>query len=242
MPPTLNEKRRRQVYFQICNMKDKFNESVARMLPGAPTLDGSSDKLGVRWANEREAAALERRSVSGDAVRAAARRRVAGLAVGVARGRSACDPRRVWEDSQQRYSIVLGSFDLTAEVVRDRVLAMGGCGTPRGDAEDIRVAPRSRKVLELALREAIVLGFSAAGTEHILLALIREHECVAAGILRALVPDADREIRNAVIRTLSDTQPHMLRTQPVPSKPPHETSHGSSAPTVRPQQPVYGTG
>lgn len=111
---------------------------------------------------------------------------------------------------------VLRSFDVTAEVVRVRVLAMGAPGRPTSAAKDITVAPRSRKVLKHALREAIVLGFSAAGTEHMLLALIREHECVAAGILRALVPDADPEIRNAVIRTLSDTQPHMLRTQAVP--------------------------
>jgi len=40
--------------------------------------------------------------------------------------------------------------------------------------------------------------------------LIREDECVAAGILRHLVPDADPEIRNAVIRALSDTHPHTL--------------------------------
>lgn len=86
---------------------------------------------------------------------------------------------------------VLGSFDATADMVRDHVPAMGGCARQGGAAEDISVAPRSRKVLEFALRGAIVLGFSAAGTEEILLALIREHECVAAGILRALVPDAD---------------------------------------------------
>jgi hypothetical protein len=38
-PATLNEKQRRQVYFPICNMKDKFNESLARMLPGARRAD-----------------------------------------------------------------------------------------------------------------------------------------------------------------------------------------------------------
>jgi ATP-dependent Clp protease ATP-binding subunit ClpC len=113
-------------------------------------------------------------------------------------------------------SRVLGSFDVTAELVRNQLLAMGTASTPRGAVEDITVTPRARRVLELALREAIVLGFSAAGTEHILLALIREHECVAAGILRAFVPNAAPEIRYAVIRALSDTQPHMLRTQAVP--------------------------
>jgi ATP-dependent Clp protease ATP-binding subunit ClpC len=86
---------------------------------------------------------------------------------------------------------VLGSFNVAAQPVRDQVLQMGGCGEPEDAAEDISVTPRSHKVLELALREAIILGFSVAGTEHILLALVREDECVAAGILRDFVPDAD---------------------------------------------------
>jgi ATP-dependent Clp protease ATP-binding subunit ClpC len=111
---------------------------------------------------------------------------------------------------------VLGSLDVTAEAVRNQVLQMGAPGKRAGPAEDITVVPRSRKVLELALREAIILDFSAAGMEHILLAISREAECVAAGILRRLVSAADHEIRNAVIRALSDTHPQTLRTQPVP--------------------------
>lgn len=53
---------------------------------------------------------------------------------------------------------VLGSFNVAAQPVRDQVLQMGGCGEPEGAAEDISVTPRSHKVLELALREAIILG------------------------------------------------------------------------------------
>jgi ATP-dependent Clp protease ATP-binding subunit ClpC len=111
---------------------------------------------------------------------------------------------------------VLGALGVTIDAVRADMLRMGASSEPAGAVEDVTVTPRSRRVLELALREAIVLGFSAAGTEHILLALVREDECVAAGILRQLVPDADPEIRNAVIRVLADTYPNTLRTQPVP--------------------------
>jgi ATP-dependent Clp protease ATP-binding subunit ClpC len=111
---------------------------------------------------------------------------------------------------------VLGSVGVTVDAVGDHVLRMGAPSEPVGVVEDVTVTPRSRKVLELALREAIVLGFSAAGTEHVLLALVREDECVAAGILRQMVTDADPEIRNAVIRVLADAYPDTLRTQPVP--------------------------
>lgn len=43
--------------------------------------------------------------------------------------------------------------------------------------------PRSKKVLELSLREAIALKHNHIGTEHILLGLIREGEGLAAKIL-----------------------------------------------------------
>ena len=45
--------------------------------------------------------------------------------------------------------------------------------------------PRAKKVLELALREALQLGHNYIGTEHILLGLVREGEGVAAQVLVA---------------------------------------------------------
>ena len=69
-------------------------------------------------------------------------------------------------------------------------------------AGQIPFTPRAKKVLELALREALSLGHNYIGTQHILLGLVRENEGVAARIL--LDFDADSEkIRNEVIRMLS---------------------------------------
>jgi ATP-dependent Clp protease ATP-binding subunit ClpC len=51
--------------------------------------------------------------------------------------------------------------------------------------------PRAKKVLELALREALSLGDKYNDTEHSLLGIVRENEGVAARILRDL--DADSE-------------------------------------------------
>ena len=53
----------------------------------------------------------------------------------------------------------------------------------------IPFTPRAKKVLELGLREALQLGHNYIGTEHILLALIREGEGVAAQILVKLGAD-----------------------------------------------------
>src|SRR5207247_483863 len=62
--------------------------------------------------------------------------------------------------------------------------------------------PRAKKVLELALREALSLGHNYIGTEHILLGLVRENEGVAARILLDFDADAEK-IRNEIIRMLS---------------------------------------
>ena len=43
-------------------------------------------------------------------------------------------------------------------------------------SRQIPFTPRAKKVLELALREALSLGHSYIGTEHILLGLVRENE------------------------------------------------------------------
>jgi ATP-dependent Clp protease ATP-binding subunit ClpC len=96
---------------------------------------------------------------------------------------------------------VLESLDITVERVRAQVVRIVGSGEEVTPGQ-IPFTPRAKKVLELALREALSLGHNYIGTEHILLGLVRENEGVAARIL--LDFDADSEkIRNEVIRMLS---------------------------------------
>jgi ATP-dependent Clp protease ATP-binding subunit ClpC len=96
---------------------------------------------------------------------------------------------------------VLDSFDITVEEVRAQVARIVG----QGDevvAGQIPFTPRSKKILELSLREALELGHNYIGTEHLLLGLLRENEGVAVQILRDLgaVPTA---IRDEILRMLS---------------------------------------
>src|SRR6202012_1770427 len=96
---------------------------------------------------------------------------------------------------------VLESLDITVERVRSQVVRIVGSGE-EGNSGQVPFTPRAKKVLELALREALSLGHNYIGTEHILLGLVRENGGVAARIL--LDFDADSEkIRNEVIRMLS---------------------------------------
>jgi ATP-dependent Clp protease ATP-binding subunit ClpA len=82
------------------------------------------------------------------------------------------------------------------------IIGQGG-SSPSGH---IPFTPRAKKVLELALREAIQFGHNYIGTEHILLGLIREGEGVASQVLTRLGADADR-VRQKVVQLLSGAQP-----------------------------------
>ncbi len=92
---------------------------------------------------------------------------------------------------------VLETLEVSVEEVRAAVVRIVGSGeeSPQGQ---IPFTPRAKKVLELALREALSLGHNYIGTEHILLGLIREDEGVAARILLDLDAEPDK-IRNEVM-------------------------------------------
>jgi ATP-dependent Clp protease ATP-binding subunit ClpC len=75
--------------------------------------------------------------------------------------------------------------------VRSDVEQIIGRGTEAPPGH-IPFTPRSKKVLELALREALQLGHNYIGTEHILLGLVREGEGVAAQVLVRRGADLDR--------------------------------------------------
>src|SRR5918995_1691022 len=70
---------------------------------------------------------------------------------------------------------VLESLDITVERVRAQVVRIVGSGEEVTSGQ-IPFTPRAKKVLELALREALSLGHNYIGTEHILLGLVRENE------------------------------------------------------------------
>ena len=96
---------------------------------------------------------------------------------------------------------VLGGLGLNVEKVRSAVVAIVGSGTEVSSGQ-IPFMPRAKKVLELALREALSLSHNYIGTEHILLGLVRENEGVAARILLDVGADSET-VRKEVIHTLA---------------------------------------
>jgi ATP-dependent Clp protease ATP-binding subunit ClpC len=98
----------------------------------------------------------------------------------------------------------LESMGISLEAVREKVEeTIGMAGTaPSGSPP---FTPRAKKVLELSLREALQLGHSYIGTEHMLLGLVREGEGVAAQVLVSLGADLGR-VRQQVIQLMSGYQ------------------------------------
>lgn len=59
-------------------------------------------------------------------------------------------------------------------------------GQPGEEAGDLPITPRAKKVLNLAFDEARLQGVNYVGTEHLLLAILREEESVAAQVLTVM--------------------------------------------------------
>jgi ATP-dependent Clp protease ATP-binding subunit ClpA len=95
---------------------------------------------------------------------------------------------------------VLTDLGLTVERARGQVVRVVGSGQDVTSGQ-IPFRPRAKKVMEMALREALSLGHDYIDTEHLLLALVREGEGVGARIL--LDFDGEPEKIRQAVRVLS---------------------------------------
>jgi ATP-dependent Clp protease ATP-binding subunit ClpC len=122
---------------------------------------------------------------------------------------------------------VLESLEITVSGVRAEVAQIVG---PGGEvaAGQIPFTPRAKKVLDLALREALSLGHNWIGTEHVLLGLARENDGVAMQILldHGVTPD---RIRDEVVRTLGGPPAPGVSPPPVPWPRPGKPRRGRRA-------------
>jgi hypothetical protein len=100
-------------------------------------------------------------------------------------------------------AIALTELGISLEGVRTEVVEIVGRGD-EAPAPHIPFTPRAKKVLELALREALQLSHNYIGTEHILLGLIREGEGVGAQVLVKVGASLD-QVRQQVVLLLART-------------------------------------
>ncbi len=79
------------------------------------------------------------------------------------------------------------ALGVSPEAAREALIAALPPGIVAGRLPgDIPFAPRAKKVLEQALREALALGHNYIGTEHILLGVLQDEESLGGGALAGL--------------------------------------------------------
>ena len=101
----------------------------------------------------------------------------------------------------------LSRVEVTLNKAREQVESIVGYGEedrPITNNHQASFTPRSKKVLELVLREASQFGHEYISTEHILFGLIRESEGVAVQILLNLGTNFD-EIRHDVSQAVDES-------------------------------------
>jgi ATP-dependent Clp protease ATP-binding subunit ClpC len=118
-------------------------------------------------------------------------------------------------------AIVLESMGATEDRVRERLRHY----MPTVEAEDapsghIPFTPRAKRVLELGLREAMQLGHEFIGTEHLLLALIREEDGLAGRTLRDLGVRLDAAREQVLARHPPELSPPSPSSGPPGPRPP----------------------
>jgi ATP-dependent Clp protease ATP-binding subunit ClpC len=98
----------------------------------------------------------------------------------------------------------LESLNVTLTAAREQVEEIIGPGQQQPHGH-IPFTPRAKKILELALREALTMGSEVIDTQHLLLGLIDEGDGVGAQILQRLGATT-QAVREAVAR-LSTAEP-----------------------------------
>ena len=96
---------------------------------------------------------------------------------------------------------VLTNLGVPLTKVRSSVEFLVGKGEKQTTTGEVGLAPRAKKVIELAVDEARHLNSSYIGTEHLLLGLLREGEGVACGVLDSFGITSER-VRNEASRVV----------------------------------------
>ncbi len=104
--------------------------------------------------------------------------------------------------------MILKKMGLSIEEVRIEIEKNLPLGTNLLTFGDIPFTPRAKKVLELAVEEARLLGHNYIGSEHLLLGLVREDEGIAGKILRNLGANL-LGARQLTINLSMSIQPHV---------------------------------
>ena len=98
-------------------------------------------------------------------------------------------------------SKVLGNQEVTSDEVIDKMIELIGQEEPI--SETLGFTPRTKRVFENAFIEARKLGDNYIGTEHLLIGILREGDCIAARILLELNVNIPR-LYNEIVKVINE--------------------------------------
>lgn len=107
-------------------------------------------------------------------------------------------------------SAIIKKMGISTEEIRMEIERRIPYGTNVLTFGDIPFTPRAKKVLELAVEEARLIGHGYIGSEHLLLGILREDEGIAGRTLRSLGANL-LAARQLAINFSIRTQPHVIR-------------------------------
>jgi ATP-dependent Clp protease ATP-binding subunit ClpC len=81
---------------------------------------------------------------------------------------------------------LLDELGITAENIKSEIERLIGFNTPLNPEMDLLLTPRSKRILEMSSYEAKRLGHSYIGTEHMLMAIVRDGDGVGAKIIESM--------------------------------------------------------
>ncbi|NLX65123.1 MAG: ATP-dependent Clp protease ATP-binding subunit [Clostridiaceae bacterium] len=109
-------------------------------------------------------------------------------------------------------SSVLASNGINDERIKHKILELVGGGD--GSVPTLAYTPRTKRVLELSYAETRRMGQNFIGTEHILIAILREGESVAVKILTDLGCDIRKLYENILAMLSEDTPMAVAQAKP----------------------------
>ena len=124
---------------------------------------------------------------------------------------------------------LLEKYGITYENVTQKIKEFTGSGEALAMDTELTMTPRTKRILQLSAIEARNMGHSYIGTEHILMAILRDGESVGVKVLVSLgvnLADAYNEIVTALKDGVTDTS--------------SSASHGGGGKTETPTLDEYG--
>lgn len=95
---------------------------------------------------------------------------------------------------------------ITFDAVKEKIIELTGSNAPFSENTELALTPRTKRIIEISAREAARLHHSYIGTEHLLMALIRDGDGVASKILKIL-NTSPAGIYNSIVASLEGTSP-----------------------------------